>query len=397
VVTTFIVSNYFAKAIALDPTVGSAQWSYMIAIAGLAVAVASPLLGALADRAGHAKRALGVAAGLTAAAALLLWFARPEAGLAMPVLLVAGAGMVAFELAILFYNALLPGVASAARLGRISGWGWAMGYAGGLACLATALLFLVEPARPIFGIPRAAAANIRACGPLVALWIAVFAWPLFVLVPDTVRRAAPGRAVREGLAELRNGVRLLGADANLLRFLIASALYRDGIGTILAVGGLYAGVTFGLGFEQLILFGIGINVTAGIGAAAFAWLDDRLGSKPTILAALAGLIAFGGGIVAIQGKGWFFAMALALGLFVGPAQSASRSLVVRLAPPARVAQLFGLYALSGRITAFLGPALFGWVTQSLHSQRAGLGVILLFLVAGFALLRGVREPAAAAS
>jgi UMF1 family MFS transporter len=393
IVTTFVVSNYFAKAIAPDPTTGSAIWSFMIAVAGIAIAVLSPPLGAIADRLGHAKRGVAFSLAILVACAALIWFATPEPSSALPVLLAAGIGITALELGLLFYNALLPSVAPPDRLGRVSGWGWASGYAGGLACLAVALLLLVQPEHPAFGIAKAGAANIRAVGPLVAMWACIFAWPLFVWTQDT-HGTAPGlvAAVRGSLGDLWDTMRRLHALSSITRFLIASAIYRDGITTTLAVGGLYAGGTFGMGMTDLILFGMGLNVTAGLGAASFAWLDDRLGSKRTILLSLTGLLGFGAGLIAVHDKTWFFGLALALGIFIGPAQAASRSMVVRLTPPDMVGKAFGLYALTGRAVSFVGPILFGWVTTVSHSQRAGLGAILALLLLGFVLLLAVREP-----
>jgi UMF1 family MFS transporter len=147
-----------------------------------------------------------------------------------------------------------------------------------------------------------------------------------------------------------------------------------------------------MGFGELIGFGIGLNVAAGLGATGFAWVDDWIGSKRTIALSLLGLIVFGGSIILVHDKGWFQALGLALGIFVGPAQSASRSLLVRLSPPERIGQYFGLYALTGRAVTFVGPALFGAVTAATHSQRAGLAVILLLLILGLGLLTRVREP-----
>lgn len=398
IVVTFVIPNYFAKALAPDPIIGSARWSYMIAVTGLMIAILSPPLGAIADRLGRVKRGAAIGALVTIAASALIWFARPDPALGTAVLVLCGAGIVAYELGVLFFNALLPSVAPGTLIGRISGWGWGLGYAGGLACLGVALAFLVQPEHPAFGIATEQAANIRACGPLAAIWLLLFGWPLFAFVPDVPRSSIPaGNALREGMAELRRTLSGLRAVPQMARFLVASAIYRDGISTILAVGGLYAGGTFGMGFTEIIVFAIGINVTAGLGAAGFAWLDDWMGSKPTITFSLLGLLAFGAIIVLVHDKAWFFAAALALGIFIGPAQSASRSLLVRLAPRASVGQYFGLYALTGRAVSFVGPALFGWVTAVTRNQRAGLGVILALLALGLMLLTRVKEPERAQS
>jgi len=394
IVSTFIISNYFAKAIAPDPVTGSAEWSFMIALAGIAIAVMSPPLGAIADRMGHAKRGIAIGLSVVVLAGGLLWFAKPDPAYALPVLIVSGAGIVAMELGMLFYNALLPGVAPVTRIGRVSGWGWASGYVGGLICLGLALVLLVQPEHPVFGIPKAEAANIRASGPLTAIWAALFGWPLFLLVRDIPKTGLKiTTAVRQGLADTWYTLRALRQTPQLAWFLAASAIYRDGVTTILAMGGLYAGGTFGMGFNDLIMFGMGLNVTAGLGAAAFAWLDDWMGSKRTIMLSVVGLIVFGTGIIVVHDMHWFIGLALALGVFVGPTQAASRSLAVRLAPEGQVGKVFGLYALTGRAVTFVGPTLFGWVTATTHSQRAGLSAIIVLLLIGLAVLTRVKEPA----
>ena len=393
IVSTFIISNYYAKAIASDPTIGSAEWSFMIALAGVAIALFSPPLGAIADRMGHAKRGIAIGLSILILAGMLLWFAKPDPAYALPVLIVSGMGIVAMELAMLFYNALLPGVAPVDRIGRVSGWGWASGYFGGLICMGAALLLLIQPEHPVFGIPRAEFANIRAAGPLTAIWAALFAWPLFFLVKDIpITGLKMTVAVRQGLADTWHTLRDLRQTPQLAWFLAASAIYRDGVTSILALGGLYAGGTFGMDINQLTMFGMGLLVSAGLGAGTFAWLDDRIGSKRTIILSLLGLIAFGAAIVLVHSIVWFVGIALGLGIFVGPAQAASRSLAVRLAPDGQVGKVFGLYALTGRAVTFVGPTLFGWVTASTHSQRAGLASILILLVLGLAALTRVREP-----
>jgi MFS transporter, UMF1 family len=393
IVTTFVISNYYAHYLAVDPMIGSSEWSYMVGMAGLLIAFLSPPLGAIADRMGHAKRGIAISLTTIILAGSLLYFARPDPAYALPTLLIAGAGIVAMELGLLFYNALLPSVAPAGRLGRVSGWGWASGYIGGLVCLGLALVLLVQPDHPIFGIPKAEHINIRAAAPLTAIWAAVFGWPLFFLVSD-IRKAGvrAGTAIRQGLGDLLNTIRDLKSFPQLAWFLTASAIYRDGITTILTVGGLYAGGTFGMDFKELIAFGMGLNVTAGIGAAAFAWLDDWIGSKRTVILSLIGLIAFGGAIILIHDKDWFFWTALALGVFIGPAQSASRSLIVRLSPPDRIGKSLGLYALVGRAVTFVGPFLFGVTTAVTHSQRAGLCSTVALLMVGLAVLTKVHAP-----
>lgn len=395
VIGTFVFSVYFARGIYGDETAGSALWAYVIGLSGLAVAVLSPVLGAIADRGGRRKPWLAVLMAATVAATALLWFARPAPEYVTYALVLVVFASVAFELANVFYNAMLPSVAPPGMTGRVSGWGWGLGYIGGLACLATALFGLIGfgGAAPLLPVPEAEQAGVRATALLVAAWFALFALPLFLFAPDRPATGiGAGRAVREGLATLWRTLREVRRYGDIVRFLIASALYRDGLATLFAVGGLYAAGTFGMSFDQILVFAIGLNVTAGLGAAGFAFLDDAAGSKRTVLLALVGLIGFGVPLLLISDADWFTGLALGLGLFVGPAQAASRSLLARLAPPHMETEMFGLYALTGKSIAFLGPVLFGLVTTAFDSQRAGMATILGFFVVGGALLLTVREP-----
>jgi len=169
-------------------------------------------------------------------------------------------------------------------------------------------------------------------------------------------------------------------------------LYSDGLATVFAFGGVYAAGTFPMSEQEVLLFGIALSATAGLGAAGFAWVDDWIGGKRTILLSLAGLIISATLILLVEASALFWACGLLLGVFVGPVQAASRSLLARLAPESLQNQMFGLYALSGKATAFLGPLLVGWVTYWAGSQRVGMGTILGFFVVGFVLM--LRVPAA---
>lgn len=392
VIGTFIFSVYFARGIWGDEVSGSAVWGNTLAVSGLAIAILSPIMGAVADRGGRLKPWLALTTGLCVLATGMLFFAEPDRSFALYALVLVVIASVAFELSGVFYNALLPQTAPPHLLGRVSGWGWGVGYFGGLACLALCLVALVQPETPWFGLSTEASENIRATAPLVALWFAVFALPLFFLSAD--RRGggmAMGPAIRAGLATLWATLKALPQKATLLRFLIASALYRDGLTTLFAVGGLYAAGTFGLSFQEILIFAIGLNVTAGLGAIGFAFLDDARGSKPVILIALAGLIALGIPLLLIESKTLFIALALGLGIFVGPAQAASRTLMAKLCPPGEETEYFGLYALTGRAAAITGPLAFAWATTAFDSQRAGMATIVLFLIAGALVLLTVRD------
>ncbi len=392
VITTFVFAAYFTKAVAADVVTGTAQWGYAMSLSALAVAVASPVFGAVADHSGRRKPWLMTFTVLCVTATALLWFTRPDPGDVLWALLFVALANFGFETGMVFYNSMLANLAPPGRVGRISGWGWGLGYAGGLACLALVLGGLVQAEVPWFGLDKGSAEHLRATAPLVAIWFAVFAVPLFLFTADApATGVAPAEAVRRGLASLADTVRRIGDHVHIARFLLARMIYTDGLNTLFAFGGIYAAGTFGMDFSELILFGIGINVTAGLGAAGFAWIDDLIGPKRTILIAVAALIVLGGILVMVPSKTLFWVFGLPLGIFVGPAQAASRSLMTHLAPPELRTEMFGLYALSGKATAFVGPALLGWVTAVAGSQRAGMATILAFFVVGALLLRGVPD------
>ena len=393
VVSTFVIAAYFARGIAPDPATGQAQWGWMQTVAAIAIAVLSPVLGAVADAGGRRRLMLAVCTGIVVAATAALWFARPEPGFALYALVCVGLATVAFELATVFYNAMLPQVAPPERLGRVSGLAWGLGYAGGLACLLLALFVLVRPDPAPFGLDRAASEHVRATALLTALWIVAFGWPVLLALPDPPGPKPAWRAAaRAGLVDTVAMLRRLPRQPVLARFLVARLFYTDGLNTLFAFGAIYAAGVFGMGFEEILLFGIALNLTAGLGAAAFGLAEDRVGSRRTVLIALAALTVLSAGLLVAQDRTQFWALALALGIFIGPAQAASRTLMARLAPPGEVAAHFGLFALSGRVTGFLGPAVLAAVTQATGSQRAGMATVVVFLAVGAVILLRVPEP-----
>jgi UMF1 family MFS transporter len=325
----------------------------------------------------------------------MLWTIEPRPAFLLPALFYAALGNFGFETAQVFYNAALGDVAPKGKVGRISGWAWGLGYAGGLSCLMLVLLLLVQPEVAPFGLDKANQEHIRATGPFVALWYLVFALPLFFLLPDRPNSDMTiGRALTQGLATLGRTLRDLPRDKQVLRFLIARMLYIDGLNTLFAFGGIYAAGTFGFSFTEILYFGILINVTSGLGAAIFAWVDDWIGPKKTIALSLLGLTLLGLALLLISDKLWFYVLGSGLGVFVGPVQASSRSLMVRLAPAELSTEYFGLFALSGRATAFVGPLLVGSITWLMDSQRWGMSVIVLFYLAGLFVLLPLREPQA---
>lgn len=393
VILTFVFAAYFAQGVAENPVIATGQWGLAITVSGLAIAILSPVFGAIADQNGRRKPWIAVFSLICIAVTAVLWFVKPDPSYALFALVCIALGNFAFEFAVVFYNAMLNDLVPPDRLGRLSGWGWGAGYAGGLVCLLIVLVGFVGADPPWFGIGKEQAAHVRIAGPIAALWFAAFAWPLFVFTPDQPSRGIPAMtAIRNGLGTIAATLRNLRNYRNVARYLLAHMIYTDGLNTLFAFGGIYAAGEFGMTVEEVIWFGIALNLTAGLGAFGFAWVDDWIGAKRTITIALIGLILTGIAILLTHDKTVFWALGMALGIFFGPAQAASRSLMARLAPPGMQAEMFGLHALSGKATAFIGPALFGWATVAFGTQRAGMASVLLFLALGALLLWTVQEP-----
>lgn len=416
-VTTFIFAPYFVAAVAPDAVSGQALWGYTQTVAGIAIALLSPVLGAIADAAGPRKPWIFVLAACTFAGCALLWFAVPGSGTGLLLLTLAAITLatIGAEFAIVFNNAMLPSLVPPARIGVLSAIGWGVGYVGGLISLGLVLGLFVLPEVPAFGLDKAAHEAERLSGPLSALWLAIFILPMFLFVPDQARSPISRRAaVRQGLGQLRQTLRHLPQHRNILRFLLAHMIYGDALLAIFAFGGIYARATFGWDLLTIGIFGILLNVLAMAGSFLGGWLESRAGSKPTIALSLVLLIVGTLGILSIsQDRVFFFfpvtppvegralfdspaelaflCATLVLGLPFGPAQASSRSLLARLAPPHLMTEFFGLYALSGKATAFLAPFLIGVVTDLTRDQRLGIAVVLPFLLLGLWLLSGVRE------
>jgi UMF1 family MFS transporter len=396
VITTFVFAAYVTKGVAPTAEVGTAWWGTATSIAALFVALSTPIAGAVADRAGRRKPWIAALTLLTVVVSALLWTIEPDPSDLLPAVVLVALGVIGFEAGQVFYNAMLAEIAPPRLIGRVSGWAWGLGYAGGLGCLGTCLGLLVLPDPPLLPLDPDAQEPVRFTGFVVAAWFALFSVPFFWRVPDRPSQGLnTGTAIVAGFVQIRRALReLLPKHRRIAHFLLARMLYTDGLTTLFSFGGVYAAGTFGMDFQDVLIFGIVLNVTAGLGAAGFAWVDDWIGPKRTILISLVGLIAVGVAALLVETEIGLYIAGSFLGVFFGPAQAASRSLMARMAPAGERTEMFGLYALSGKATAFIGPALVGWVTYLAGSQRVGMATILVFFIAGLALLIPLKTPAA---
>ncbi|WP_245412415.1 MFS transporter [Notoacmeibacter ruber] len=426
VVTTFIFGPYVVNRLASDPAAGQSAWAFGVAIAGLSIAILSPILGSIADQAGRKKPWIAGFAVLKVMMLAALWFAEPGSSL----LLVIGAfvlATIAAEFSIVFNDSMLPRIATPEQTGRISNIAWGLGYAGGLIVLALTIALLAanpETGRtligvePLFGLDASAGEDARITGPIAAVWYLLFILPMFLFTPDARRSTmAPGKAVRSGVAELRSTWAEVRRQPGLAKFLAARMIYQDGVNALVALGGTFAAALFGWPIMEIGIFGILLNLTAIPACLVAGGLDKRLGSKNLVIIAVILLLVATVGIVSTQADSTLFGLialpvadsgglfgtaaekvyilyGLLIGLAFGPVQASSRAWMARSVPAEEAGRWFGFYALSGRATSFLAPLLVGTVTAATGSAPIGMAVITLFLLVGLVIALRTPYPAA---
>ena len=417
-ITTFIFAPYFASFVAPDPATGQALWGFATAAAGLMIALMSPVLGAIADASGRRKPWIAGFGALLVIGSCLMWIGKPgDTSIIPPLLLAYSVASVGVEFATVFNNAMMPTLVPPDRIGRLSGTGWATGYIGGILSLILVLGFLAanpDTGRtlfgltPLFGLDPITHQGDRITGPLTGIWFVIFVLPMFLLTPDYPARLPLRAALRSGLIGLKRTLGELPKQKSMTAFLLANMIYTDGLVSLFAFGGIYAAGTFGWNTIQIGTFGIMLAIAGTLGAWLGGKLDDSLGSKRVIVASMLILLlaicaillvdknsilfvavtppVSGGGLFAAPAERAYLALGCLIGAAGGPLQAASRTLLIQLAPKDRIAQYFGLFTLTGKLTSFVGPLLIGVVTAVTHSQKAGMAMLVLFFVAGLTLL-----------
>lgn len=397
IILTFVFSVYLTGSVGanLPGSISVNSWlSWSTAAAGLLIALMAPVIGQSADRAGRRLRSTGLWTAAVVVTMALMFFVRDDYHYLWLGLLLLGVASIFFELAQVSYFALLSQVSTPANVGRVSGFGWSMGYFGGIVLLLLVYVGLIAGDGGALGLGTEDGINIRVVALVAAVWFAAFAIPMFFSLPET-----PPTGSRQHLGVLGSYRKLLVDLRELYRrephtvyFLGASALYRDGLNAVFAFGGVIAVTVYGMDSGTVLIFGVVINVVSALGALAGGWLDDRVGPKAVVVGSLAGLVIVGIILLFVSGPNAFWVFGLVLGLFVGPAQASSRSYMNRLCPPGQEGQLFGLYATTGRAVSFLAPALIGLFTYLFASDRAGTVGIVLVLAIGLLAVLPVKAP-----
>ena len=415
---TFIFAPYFTGFVAVDEVQGQAIWGYMLATAGLLIALMAPVLGAIADASGPRKPWVFGFSILYVIGSASLWYAVPGMENPIWILLAFGLGLIGLEFATTFNNAMLPDLVPEEEVGALSGSGWALGYVGGLMVLIFVLLLLNEGDNgmtllgipPIFGLDPAMLEGKRSSGPVTAVWYILFMIPFFLWVPDIKRRNRLAGAVRSGISELVSTVRSLPDKRSLSSYLLSSMFYRDALNGLYSFGGIYGVGVLGWSITQIGIFGILANITGAIGAWIGGRMDRKLGPKPVIVFSILALTLVVVIVVATS-RDSFFGVALAdgstlpdiifyicggiIGAAGGTLQASSRTMMVHQAEPGRMTEGFGLYALTGKATAFLAPLAIAVMTDVTGSQRLGVTPIIALFAIGLVLLYWVKPKAKA--
>ena len=398
-IVTFIFSAFFTESLAENNQIGTSLWSIGISVTAIFVAVLSPILGALADSGGYRKLFLILSSYLCIIATAFLYFFEPnqvfhifniDLHVSIVALIVFVIANIGFEFGTVFCNSYLSDLSTKKNIGKLSGYAWGLGFIGGLITLALAFLFLdlknIE--------------NIKLINLLVAIWFFVFSIPTFLFVRDRKPEKGMRKHFKQSLKSLLLSFRNVRQHKKIVRFLIARLFYNDALITIFAFGGIYAAGTLRFSFNEILILGVVLNLSACIGSFLFGNLEDRIGVKNMLTITLyalllATILAFFAPQLTnfdhlITPKTLFWIAGVIIGLMQGPNQSGSRSLMARLTPEEKKNEFFGFYAFSGKATAFIGPLFFGLLTSIFGTQQAGLVIIIIFFLIGIIIFKPLQ-------
>ena len=398
VMVTFIYSVYLVESVGEDlpgDTPTSTWFSAAMAVAGVVIAVLAPVQGRRADAKGARRKSLIAWTLVTIALMVGQFFVRDDASWFWPGVIMLAVAAVTFEFAEVSYFAQLRQVSTPDNVGRVSGFGWSAGYFGGIFLLLICYVGFISGEGGMLGLPTDDGMNIRLVALLSAGWFLIFALPAFLRVPEIPAQPNEDSGYAQSYRRLFSEIReLWHVDRRTIKFLVAQAIFRDGLAGVFSFGAILAVTVYGLSAADVLLFGVAANVVAALGSLAAGFIDDRLGPRPVIMWSLGLMVAVAVALLFVDGPAWFWPLGLALCLFVGPAQAASRSFLARVAPEGREGQMFGLYITTGRAVSWMSPAAFAIFTWAFGTDRAGIAGIALVLGIGMIVFAFVpREPA----
>ena len=388
IVITFIFSTYFAKEIAPNPVLGQSYWGWTIGITGIIVAIIGPLLGSFADKKNYTEFFIKIFTIICISLTCLLWFSKPSEKYLLYTLLIVGLANIFYELSLIFYNSILKKISETKNLGKSSGFSFALGYLGGIIVLIICITIFIDNDTLPFGLSKENSENVRATSIVVALWYLIFAIPfLFNLKKINNNKIQKTANNTKKFKELiwDKGLNNIG------KFLLARMLYADGLNAIIVMGGIFAVGVFNLEIKDLLVLSVLMNITAFIGAIIGGYANDRFSSKNVIIFSLIGLILSSSIILFLQSKIIFLIFASINGFFIGPVQSASRVFMTKSIDENNQASGFGLFALSGKLTSFIGPLLVSTITFISNSQKIGFSSAIVLLLIGLIILLKVKK------
>ena len=386
IIITFIFSSYFVNVIAENKVQGTSLWGWTIALSGIFIALLSPIFGILADANKKLSKTIIVLSTIIVCfGSFLLWFSIPSVDLIIYTLIIIFLTNTFFEFSLVFYNSSLLNFKSKLPLGKFSGIAWGTGYLGGIVCLLLVLTFLILPEHNLLGLNKEKYEHIRFCGVIVCFWYLTFSVPF--LINYEYHQVNKKKISFSTLFKL---ILKTIKEKNKFNFLVARMFYTDGLITLFSFGGIYASGVFNFSFNEIIYFGIALNISAALGSFLLGYLEDIVGIKKILTISLIGLIFLAFLILIIENKLLFWVLGISLGFFIGSIQSSSRTALISISNQKDLNQMFGLYAVSGKATNFLGPMLVASFTLYFESQRAGMASILIFLIIGLLLLRKTK-------
>ena len=387
IIITFIFSRYFVDVLSPNPDQGTLFWTWTIGLSSLLAAILSPIVGSISDQSQKSKIWLISTTIIYALIALSLWFAEPNLINLFIIIILIFIGNLSYEISQIFYNGQLKLITNKQNFARISGLAWGLGYAG------TVIIFIIYyglfflPADPIIDLDLDSYENIRISFLITGFWILLFALPLFITFKDPITDKLEAKnTFSESFKQIKITFNEIQKYKNLVWFLIARLFYMDGINAIFAVAAIYATVVFGMSTTDIIMLGIGTNIAAGIGSWVFSFIENRIGSKNTIVFSLISIFLISFIILFIDQKNLFIILAIILSSFFGPVQSASRVYFAKSIPENKKFEFFGFYSFSGKVTSFVGPVLYGTIAFIFSSPQLGLASLLVLFAIGLLLI-----------
>ena len=388
IIITFIFSTYFAKQIAPNPVLGQSYWGWAIGATGILVAIIGPILGSYADKKNFTEFFIKLFTIICISLTTLLWFSKPSEKYLLFTLIIVALANFFYELSLIFYNSILKRISKTSDLGKSSGFSFALGYIGGILILIICIKIFIDNDVLPFGLSKENSENIRATSIVVAVWYLIFSIPFLFSLKKKINNKI--ELSSDNIKKIKDLIWNNGLN-NLGKFLIARMLYADGLNAIIVMGGIFAVGVFNLEIKDLLILSILMNVTAFIGAIVGGYANDKFSSKSVIIFSLLGLIISSSIILFVKSQLFFLIFAAINGFFIGPIQSASRVFITKSIDENNQASGFGLFALSGKLTSFIGPLLVSTITYISSSQRIGFSSAIILLLIGLLILLKVKK------